>query len=312
MVPFIEKIKNYFMAHPCPPVIFQLSSSYVTGIHIAVKERKIKHHAFLPLPPGLIEPHFDRKNLTDAPSLARLMKEGLKRLHLSGERVACLIPESCLKIFVLAFESFPLSEWEGEKLIRWRVKKLVPVLPEDARLSYEAMASSASVKVLASLARTAVLQEYEDLFASLGLKVGILTAPTPSLLNLVDWEKEKDLIVANIEDDSVSLVAIANSEMTLYRFKPFAIERQGWLQVSQKIENVVKEIENTVHFIEDREKRGIHSLWLRSGLSESQEEIISELATRLPFSINPIEAPHLDEIPSSERAILAPLAGQIP
>lgn len=312
MAPLIEKIKDFFTAHPCPPVVFQLTSSYISGIHVAVKEKRVKHHALLPLPAGLIEPHFDRKNLSDASFLAELMKKGLKKLHFSGERVACLIPESCLKIFVLAFESFPPSEREREKLILWRAKKQMPVLPEDARLSYEVTASTASVKVLASLARTAVLQEYEDLFASLGLKIGILTAPTLSLLNLVDWEKEKDLIVANIEEDSISLAAITQSEMALYRFKPFALERQGRLQESQKIETVVKEIENTVHFIEDREKRRIHSLWLRSSLSESQAEIVSELTRRLPFSINPIEAPCLGEIPASDRAILAPLAGQIP
>jgi len=312
MAPLIEKIKNFFVSHPCPPAVFQLSSSYISGIHIAAKEKKIKDHVLLPLPPGLIEPHFDRQNLTDAASLAGLMKEGLKRLRFSGEKAACLIPESCLKIFVLAFESFPPSEREREKLLLWRAKKQMPVLPDDARLSYEIMASSASMRVLASLAKKTVLQEYEGLFAGLGIKVGILTVPTLSLLNLVDWEKEKDFIVANIEEDSISLAAVSRSEMALYRYKPFALERQGRDQEGQKIENVLKEIENTVHYIEDREKLAIHSLWLRSSLSESQEELISELARRLPFSIKLIESPYLDEIPPSERVFLAPLAGQIP
>jgi Tfp pilus assembly PilM family ATPase len=311
MAQLIEKIKNFFTVHPCPPVVFQLSSSYISGISIAVKERKVKHHAILPLPAGLIEPHFDRKNLADATTLAGLIKEGLKGLHFSGERAACLIPESCLKIFVLSFESFPPSERERARLLRWRVKKQMPVLPEDARLSYEVIASSASMKVLASLARTAVLQEYEDLFGSLGLKVGVLTVPTLSLLNLVDWEGEKDFIVANFEEDSISLAAITQSEMTLYRFKPFVIERQTRIQAGQNIETVIKEIENTVHFIEDREKREIHSLWLSSSLAENQAEVISQLARRLPFSIKPIESPYLSEIPPSERATLAPLAGQI-
>jgi len=312
MAPLLEKIKNFFAAQPCPSLVFQLSSSYISGIEIAVKEKTVKRHALFPLPAGLVEPHFDRKNLVDASALAGLMKEGLKRLHFSGERAACLIPESCFKIFVFAFDSFPPSEREREKILLWRAKKQMPVLPEDARLSYEVMASSASIKVLALLARKAVIREYEDLFASLGLKIGMLTAPTLSLLNLVDWEKEKDLIVANVEEDSISLMAITRSEMALYRFKPFAFESQGPPQAGQKIGNIVKEIENTVHFIEDREKQTIHSLWLRSSLSESQEAILSELARRLPFSVKPIGSPYLDEIPSSERAVFAPLAGQIP
>jgi hypothetical protein len=312
MAQLIDKIKNFFTVHPCPTMVFQLSSSYVSGIEIAVKERKVKRHFILPLPAGLIEPHFDRKNLANAATLAGLMKEGLRGLHLSGERAACLIPESCLKVYILPFESFPSSEREREKFLRWRIKKQMPILADDVRLSYETMTPSASVKVLTSLARTAVLREYEDLFASLGLKIGILTAPTLSLLNLVDWEKEKDLILVNIEEDSTSLVAVTQSEVKLYRFKPFVIERQPRIPSGQKIEMVIKEIENTVHFIEDREKRGIRSLWLRSSLSESQEELISKLAMRLSFSIKPIESPYLDGIPTSERVVLTPLVGQIP
>ncbi len=312
MAQLIEKIKNYLTAPPCPQVVLQLSSFYISAIHLAVKERTVKQSATLTLPAGLVEPHFDRKNLSDAATLSGLIKKGLKGIHFSGETAACLIPEACYKIFVLSFESFPPSEREREKLLRWRIKKQMPVLPEENRLSYQVMTSSSSVKVLVSLAKTAVLQEYEDLFASLDLEVGIMTSPTLSLLNLVDWEKEKDFLAANIEEDSVSLVAVTQSELMLYRFKPFAIEPQSLIQAGQKIEMVIKEIENTVHFIEDREKRRVHSLWLRSSLSVGQEEVISKLTNRFSLAIRPVESSLLAEVRASDRPILAPLAGQIP
>jgi hypothetical protein len=311
MASLVEKITGFFTAHPCPSLVFQLSSSYVSGIQVAVKERKIKNRAVLPLPPGLVEPHFDRPNLTDGAALAGLMREGLKGLLVSGGKIACLVPESCFRILVLSFASFPDSEREREKLILWRAKKQVPVLPEDARLAYEPTPSGAAVKILASLARTAVVEQYEALFAGLGLKVGIVTAPTLSLLNLVDWKEEKDLIVTNIEDDSISLAAVINSELTLHRSKPL-VNGGPEQRPGQYIENVVREIENTVHFIEDREKRNIRSLWLRSSPAERQEAIISELSRRFAFSIKPVESPHLAGIPSVERPILVPLAGQIP
>jgi hypothetical protein len=311
MAQLIEKIKDFFLCYPCPPAIFQVSSTYISGIHLEVKEKKLKYYGVVPLAPGLVDPHFDRKNLADGPTLSGLLGEGLKGLHLSRERAACLIPESCFKIFVLSFDSFPNAERERDQLLRWRIKKQMPVMPEDVRLSYEVTALGASVKVLVSLARTAILQEYEDLFAGLGLRVGILTAPTLSLLNLVDWETEKDFIVANIEEDSISLAAVTQSEITLYRLKPLALERLGPVEPGQKIETIVKEIENTVHFIEDREKRGIRSLWMRVGLTDDQEEITSELAGRLPLSIKKIESPRMAELPASKKALFAPLAGQI-
>jgi len=310
--PIVDKILRYFSTPPCPPVVFQLTPSYVSAIHVAPKDRKIKGHVILPLPPGLIEPHFDRQNLADPPALAEVIKAALASLHVSGGTVACLVPEACLKILVLGFDSLPFSEKEKDKVIRWRAKKQMPVLPEDARLSYQVLSSAGTVKVLASLGRSAVLQEYEGVFSKLGLEAGFLSAPTLSLLNLINWENEKDVIVANIEDDSMSLVAVTRSEISLYRNKIFAIERRPDLSIGQKVELIVKEIENTVFFVEDREKSVIRSLWLRAAIRDGQEEILTRLGRKIPFSIHAIGASSLSELPLADRAILAPLIGQIP
>ena len=308
----LRKITDYFTVPLCPPTVIQLSSSYLSGIYMDAKDGKAKRHTVLDLPSGLLEPHFDRKNIADAAALSGVLKEGLRELQVSGKKIACLVPEACLKIFVLPFDSLPASEKERDKIIRWRAKKQMAILPEDARLSYETIVSSSSIKVLAALARAPVIREYEDLFAGLGLEVGIAASPMISLLNLVDWQDGEDLLVANIEEDSLGLVAISQSEPALYRLKTFSVEREGGLRFSQKIEAVVKEIENTAHFIEDREKRQVRSLWFRSGLREGQEDIMAGLRTALPFEVRPVQAPPSCGLDPEASAFLAPLAGQIP
>jgi hypothetical protein len=308
----LDQFVRYFTAPPCPPVIFQIASSYVSGLHVGVKESKIKEYVIWPLPSGLVEPHFDRQNFPDPAALAEIVKACLAKLHVSAGRVACLIPETCLKILVLAFDSLPSSEREREKLIRWRAKKQMPILPEDARLSFDLLPSNGSIKVLASLGRSSVLGEYENLFSKLGFEVGLLGAPTLSLLNLVRWEEEKDVIIANIDDDSLSLVAATDSRLSLYRNKTFAVERRGELRAEEKVDLIVKEIENTIHFVEDKEKRVLRSLWLRAGLREGQEEVLTQLGQRMSISIHAVGAAALSELPLAERTILAPLAGQIP
>jgi hypothetical protein len=297
---------------PCPPVIIQLASSYASGIHLAVKNKRLRNRVILPLPPGLLEPHFDRPNIADAAALTGIMKDGMKSLHFSREKAACLIPESCFKIFIFPFESLPASEKERENLIRWRAKKQMPVLPEDVRVSYQVLASVASFPVLTVLARSAVLKEYEDLFAGLGLETGVLTAPMLSLLNLVDWDKDKDLLVANIEEDSMGLMAVTRSEPILYRLKTFTADRRSEPPSAQNAANIIQEIENTVHFIEDREKREIHSLWVRSGLLQDRDKLMAELETGLSLAVRRFEAPPWPGLSPTERAVLAPLVGQIP
>jgi hypothetical protein len=308
----LRKVRDFFLTPLCPPTILQVSASYVSGIHTDGKDGRVRQRAVLELPAGLLEPHFDRKNIADPAALAGLLKEGLRRLEASGKKVACLLPEACLKVLVLPFDSLPSSEKEREKIIRWRARKQVAVLPEDARLAYEAVITGPSIKVLASLVRAPVLKEYEGLFAGLGFDVGIASSPTISLLNLVDWESEKDLLLANIEEDSLGLFAVSQSEPALYRLKAFPAGRGEGLRSSQKVEAVVQEIENTAHFIEDREKRQVRSLWFRSGLKDAQEDILAQLKAALPFDVRPVQAPPACGLDPAQSAFLAPLAGQIP
>jgi hypothetical protein len=308
----LSKIKDYFTAPLCPPTVIQISSSYVSGISLDLRDGRAKRHAILELPAGVVEPHFDRRNIPDAAALSGILKDSLQELRVSGKKIACLIPEACLRMFVLSFDSLPASEKEREKLIRWRAKKQMAVLPEDVRLSYERVTSSSPFKVLAALARTPVIREYEDLLAGLGLEVGIATSPTISLVNLVDWENGKDLLVANIEEESLGLMAITQSGPVLYRLKTFSVGQEGGLRFSQKIEAVVKEIENTVHFIEDREKRAVGSLWFRSGLKEGREDILAGLRTSLEIDVQPILASSWSGLSPELSAFLAPLAGQVP
>ncbi|MBP1766729.1 MAG: putative secretion system ATPase PilM-like [Candidatus Aminicenantes bacterium] len=307
-----KKVRDYFLTPLCPPTILQLSSSYVSGIHTDGKDGRARHQVVLDLPAGILEPHFDRKNIVDPAALSGVLKEGLRQLGTSGKKIACLLPEACLKILVLPFDSLPSSEREREKIIRWRAKKQMAVLADDARLTYEAVTTGSSVKVLVALARMPVIREYEDLFAGLGFDVGIASSPTVSLLNLVDWEGEKDLLLANIEEDSLGLVAVTQSEPALYRLKTFPAGRDGGLRFSQKIEAVVKEIEYTAHFIEDREKRQVRTLWFRSGLKEGREDIRAGLRTALPFDVRPVLAPPACGLDPAGSAFLAPLAGQFP
>lgn len=303
---------EFFTAPLCPSVILQVSSSYVSGIHIDLKDCRVKRHSVLGLPDGVLEPHFDRSNIKDSAALSAVLKESLRELQVPGKKIACLVPEACLRLFVLSFDSLPTIESEREKIILWRIKKQMAVLPEDVRLSYEMVSSGSSVRVVAALARRPVLREYEGWLAAFGLDVGVVASPTISLLNLLDWEKEEDLLVANIEEDSLGLFAVTQSEPALFRLKTFSAGVPGELRSSQKVEAMVKEIENTVHFIEDREKREVRSFYFRSGLREGREDILDRLRTELRMESRKIEFPPECGLDPDLGAFLAPLAGQVP
>lgn len=311
MAASLERIKNYFTEQPLPQAAFQLSSSYLSGIHVSLKEKSLKSHFLLLLDRGIIEPSFSQKNLKDPAALEKKIKESLEKARWTERKVACLIPELSLKVFVFFFDSLPSSQKDREQIIRFRVKKQLPLLPQDARFSFGVSRSNGSWKVVAAVVRTSVIREYEEVFDRLNLKIRMAGVPSLSLNNLIKGEKGKDYLLINIEDDFFSLVGVVNSEVVLYRLKPFLVQDQSGLSLPQRVETIVKEAENTVNFIEDKEKAKVQSFCVRLGLWEHGEDMFSELEKELPFPVTEIEAQESPGLGWRERKILSPLLGQI-
>ncbi len=311
MAIFFDRLKDYLIKPPSFSVAFQISHHYLSGIHILPKEGKIKNQFILPLESSALEPSFDKKNIADDSHLEERLKEGVRQLNFSEKKIALLIPESCLKVFVFSFVPLPSSPKEKEEIIRWRVKKQMPLLPDDIRLSYTVLRSNEEEKVLVSLARASVVHEYENFFSKIGLRVGTVGVATLNLMNLIDGEEADNLIVINLEEDYISLMAFLDSEISLYRVKPLVHESQTKLPFATKIEDVVKEIKNTVNFIEDREKINIKTFWARLGTMNPEEKILSALQDRLAVPLKMIEPPPASELAFHESQILSPLIGQI-
>jgi hypothetical protein len=311
MALFTNKIKNYFTRQLLPHSAVQLTSSYLSGIHVSSKEGKIKNHFIFPLERGVIESSFSSKNIKKPALLEKKMKQGLEKLHLADKKIACLIPELSLKAFVFSFDSLPSSREQIERIIRFRVKKQIPLLPADARFSFDRISSRNSSKMLVTVARASVIQEYEDLFNKLHLKVRAVGIPTLSLYYLLNREEERDLLLLNIEEDSLSLIAGLNSEVAMYRLKPLILGSLANGPGLGRVENIVKEVENTVNFVEDKEKKKVSSLRIRLGLLEPEEGMFQQLEEKLSLPAKGIEAGLATKLGSREKMMLSPLIGQI-
>lgn len=311
MAAFLEKISRYFTKQPLPRTAFQLTSRYVSGIHVSAKDGRVTHHFISPLERGIIQPSFDKSNIRKPALLEGRIKREMGKLRLADQKAAFLLPELSLKAFVFSFDSLPVSRQDRERIIRFRVKKQIPLLPDDARFSFEVIKKSANMKILVAVAKASVIREYEDFFSRFKLRLRTVGVPTLSLQSLLNTQKEKDVLLINVEEDSLCLVAAINSEIALYRLKPFLSGFQASVSPDKVAENIVKEVENTVHFIEDKEERKIQSFWLRVGLLEGEEEVISSLQKKATFPITRIESSVTEKLGSREKKILSPLIGQI-
>ena len=307
---FFDRIKDYYTKQPFPHAAFHLNSCYISGIRVSPKDGRIMNHFILPLEKGLIQPSFQKKNIKNPALLEKRIKKELGKLHLHDHKVACLLPELSIKAFVFSFGSLPSSRPEREQIIRFRIKKQIPLLPQDARFSFDIIKSNDSMKIFVAVARALIIQEYEELFSKFNLKIRTVGVPTLGLHSLLNTEKEKDLLLINIEEDSLCLTAIIDSEIVLYRMKPILVPGQDQTSEARRVENIVKEVENTVNFVEDREKKKIQSFWVRLGLLE-EEGMLSHLQERSSLPVTGIESCLTAKLGLREKKILSPLIGQI-
>ena len=82
---------------------------------------------YVPLPPGVIAPSPVKENILDPAALAEAVDKLIPPATGRGKRRAALIlPDNCVSIAVLDFDTLPEKEEERRPLINFRLRKSVP------------------------------------------------------------------------------------------------------------------------------------------------------------------------------------------
>jgi hypothetical protein len=309
-LPDLKRLKDHFLEVPLPDAVFQLTTSYLTGLRILPRERRAAGPFISRLPAGVVRPSFDKTNFPDLPFLESKVREGMAKMGLGQGTVTVLLPELCARVFILNLDSTPVSQKEKEKIIRWRVGKQMPVVPDDARFVHQEFRAGSSERIVVAVGRGAVLREYEELFSRCQLAVRNLSLSSLSLINLLP-AAGGDALVVNVEEDSLSFAAVIDSELRLYRQKAFVFDRTPGAPLAQMIEGLFKEVENTIHFLEDKEKKRVRSLWFRSGLPDAGADIAAELRRLLAMTVREMGELAVRGGGNGEKSLLSPLFGQL-
>jgi hypothetical protein len=307
----LDGLKNFLTREPCPAAAFQLTVTGLAGLHLSRRDHRAGRHVVLSLRPGSLEPSFDRPNIKDFSHLADRVQEAIRKLGLREHNVSLLVPESCLKTIILTFDDLPSSPAERKELVLWRLRKQMPSLPEDVRVSFDVIGAVRPSRVFISAIHPETLAEYEGLFARQGVRVRNVSLATLGLSNLLNLKDKASGILANIEEDCLSMLAVLDGEAAFYRSKPFLADSRDSRSVVRRMENAAREILNTMTFLEDREKKRVETLWLRTALADGEDDPLAVLKPLVPLNVQTIEASGFAGLRPKESRALAPLVGQL-
>ncbi len=308
-MPIARKFQAYFKERLLPDAVFQIAPGGLSGIRVSRSDRSIKGGFVQPFRERPVVPSFDRPNVADPAALEEAIDQGKKNLRLSSGTAGLLIPEASVRVFVLSVDAFPTSGKERDAFIRWRIARQMPLIPEDARIDYAVTPGRGAKRVLVAMARQMVVWEYEALFEKAGLKPVQVSVPSLALVNLARREGGARILLLNLEEEALTLLALAGQGWALYRLKDIGLP--GTTAAEERADNIVREAENTIRFLEDKEKAGTDRLVLRSSDEAEVPEVARRLQERtgLPVEAVDYEAPRVWS--EAHKALLAPLIGQV-
>ncbi len=263
-----DKVIEFFSRPPKLFSGFYFTSHCICGVSFSKKHRSIAGYDIQALPKGVILPSLNEKNITEKEILKEEFSKVLEKISLTGGNTALIIPELSQKTFSFTFDNLPVSSIEKEQIIRFRIKKKMPFLPDDARISFDLIPRDKGIRVVALLTRTYIIKQYEEFFRQFDLKVRTVVPPSVGLMSLLGFESDEKFLLVNIELDSFSLSVVKDCELTFYRQKRFDFEGETRFSVQDKTEDIFQEIENTLNFIDEGEEDKEMKLWIRGGVEE--------------------------------------------
>jgi len=106
------------------------------------------------------------------------LAEVLRRVKLETgrwDKASLLLPDSWFRINILEMPTLPDRRGEANDVVRWSLKRTMPIDPDSLRLSWEVLSRSASgVRVLAVSAMDKPLAAIEKVFSAAGIEIVLI------------------------------------------------------------------------------------------------------------------------------------------
>jgi len=256
--------QKFFFEPPAPSMVFQLSPSFLAcfrpGQAPAVSEESYFQTR---LPRGVIEANWLQPNIKQPEIIEELIDRAISQLKPAGNSISLILPEMSARALIFSVENGSLSGTELTRFVEWRLEKALAQPLSDLRYSYQTFNGQGLKKVLAVCSGLAVIKDYEELFRRKKLQAGKVTIPSVSLINLLDGTKARDFLLVDVDYDYLSLVGVIDEVLSIYRQKPL------WPETGGLDEQILTEVENTIQFVEDKNKKKPQLIYLRSGLPET-------------------------------------------
>ena len=210
-----------------PGVACEISNQFFALVQFASqRSRLVDDFAVGELPKGLVVPSLTKPSVESVQDLAEIIKATLAKASVNTNRISLAIPDACVRITIHPFEALPSKEKEKVELLKWKLKKTVPYNIDDSHLHFvEQQTETGQYYVITVNIHQEVLAQFEEIFESLGIHVGLITPTTFAAYKLLARQHSSDIqqsvLFMRVRASNVSSLIIQQGVVVFYRHIDF-------------------------------------------------------------------------------------------
>src|SRR2546423_2127459 len=167
------------------------------------------------LAPGSVVPDLIDPNLRQRSTVYKTIEDTLGRVGGRSRDVIAVLPDAAVRVVLLDFDALPTNRDEAEGVVRFRLKKSLPFDVDRAKVSYHAQVSGGNVRVIAAVALSTVIEDYEAAFREAGYSPGIVL---PSMLAALGAANATGpTLVIKVDARTTSIAILDQQQLLLFR-----------------------------------------------------------------------------------------------
>ena len=243
-----------------PKLACEIAADRVLAARASDNGEMVEMCASHELAPGSVVPDLIEANLRQPSLVCRTIRDTLGTVSGHSRDVIAVLPDAAARVVLLDFEALPANHEEAEGVVRFRLRKSLPFDVDKAQVSYHAQPSTNGVRVVAAVALTSVIEDYEAAFRQAGYSPGVVLPSMLAALGAAD--AQRSTLVIKVDARTTSIAILDQQQLLLFR----TLENTRGVTISG--EQLAEEVYPSVVFFQDTYHLNIDQIFV-AGLPET-------------------------------------------
>jgi type IV pilus assembly protein PilM len=200
---------------PKPKLACEIAADRVLVGRLGEDGRSLEACAARELAPGSVVPDLVEGNLRQREAVKSAVEEALGSVAVRSRDVIAIVPDAAVRVVLLEFDTLPADSEEAASVVRFRMKKSLPFDVDKARVSYHAQKSNGAVRVVAAVALSSVVEEYEAALRDAGFSPGVVMPSMMAALGAAVGENPT--LVVKVDARTTSIAILNAEQLQLFR-----------------------------------------------------------------------------------------------